>query len=164
MLRDKDDNIVGSRPCTRRIRLRWRVDENLFDLGEIFDTYVVLVAPRNGGKGLFLGRPLYSVKTDAALIRRWVQYCEVSHGDACKSQTQGNPLSKSFFGVIDVTEMCLAKLPDGARYIALSYTWGQGGHHFKTTAANVRDHLKPGVLRKMDLMMPRTIKDAINLV
>jgi hypothetical protein len=60
--------------------------------------------------------------------------------------------------------MCLTKLPDGAKYIALSYTWGQDGHHFKTTTMNVRDHLKPGGLRKMDLMMPRTIRDAINLV
>jgi Heterokaryon incompatibility protein (HET) len=164
LLRDKDEKIIGSRPCTRRIRLRWEVDGNPSKIGELFDTYVVLVAPRTGGKGLFLGRPLHSVKTDAALIRRWILYCEVSHGDACKSQTQGIPLSKSFFGVIDVTEMCLTKLPDGARYIALSYTWGQGGHHFKTTALNVRDHLKPGGLRKMDLMMPRTIRDAINLV
>jgi len=35
-------------------------------------SYVVLVAPRTGGKGLFLGRPLYSVKTNAALIWQWI--------------------------------------------------------------------------------------------
>lgn len=164
LVRDQDRNIIGSRPCTRRIRLRWEVNEAPSKIGELFDTYIVLVAPRNGGKGLFFGRALHSVKTDAALIRRWIDYCEASHGDACKSKSQDIPLSKSFFGVIDVTEMCLTKLPSGERYVALSYTWGQGGHHFKTTATNVRDHLKPGGLRKMDIMMPRTIKDAINLV
>ena len=165
MIRQKaDKKIIGSRPCTRRIRLHWKVGESASQIGELFDTYIVLVAPRNGGKGLFFGRALRNVKTDAALIRRWIGYCEDSHGDACKSQTQGSLLSKSFFGVIDVTEMCLTKLPPGSRYIALSYTWGEGGHHFQTTSANVRDHLKPGGLRKMEIAMPRTIKDAINLV
>jgi hypothetical protein len=177
LIRDEENKIIGGRPSTRRIRLRWEVKQNSASesaspdsslrrptIGELYDTYVVLVAPKNGGKGLFFGRALHSVKTDAALIRRWISYCEHSHGDACKSHTQGGPIRKSFFGVIDVTDMCLKKLPDGAKYIALSYTWGKSGHYFKTTPDNVRDLLKSGGIRKMDMMMPRTIKDAINLV
>jgi hypothetical protein len=60
--------------------------------------------------------------------------------------------------------MCLTKLPDKEGYIALSYTWGQDGHHFKTTTQNVRYLLERGGLRRMDLLMPRTIRDTINFV
>ncbi|RDL36739.1 uncharacterized protein BP5553_06091 [Venustampulla echinocandica] len=161
--RNDNGDIIGSQPCTRRIRLRWEVKAPL-EFGELYDTYVVLMAPRNGGKGLFLGRPLKNVKTDAALIRRWIAYCEDSHGEACKPQTQAVPLSKTFFGVIDITEMCLTKLPHGKRYVALSYTWGPKGHSLKTDQKNVRELLKSGGIRNMEILMPRTIKDTIDLV
>lgn len=157
---------MGDRPCTRRLRLRWEIKQPS-EIDELYETYVILVAPRNGGPHLFLGRSPHIIETDAtgvALIRRWIGYCDTAHGDTCRSETQGVRPSKSFFGVIDLTDMCLTKLPENAKYVALSYTWGQSGHYFKTTTQNVRDLLKKGGLRRMDILMPRTIRDTINLV
>lgn len=156
LTRDPTGKVIGSRACTRRLRLRWSVDA-------LFDTYIVLMAPRNGARGLFLGRPIDSVKTDAALIQRWIGFCERSHGDMCKPQAQNAPLSKSFFGVIDVKDMCLTKLPSGERYIALSYTWGKGVRPFVTKKDNIRSLLMSGGIRKWLPEFPRTIRDAIGL-
>jgi hypothetical protein len=159
LVRDIEGNIkpLKSKACTRRIRLRW-------DLDHLLDTYIVLMAPRTGGKGLFLGRPIETVKTDAALIQRWIALCENSHGDFCRPKTSNVPLSKSFFGVIDVKEMALCKLPPGARYIALSYTWGSVIRPFQTNKDNIRSLLVSGGLRKWRSDIPRTIRDAIDLV
>jgi hypothetical protein len=159
LVRDASGSIMPlkAKACTRRIRLRWNSDD-------LLDTYVVLMAPRTGGKGLFLGRPIDTVKTDAALIQRWIALCEKSHGDFCKSKTTNIPLSKSFFGVIDVKEMCLTKLPPHAKYIALSYTWGKGIRPFQTKKDNIRSLLASDGLRKWRSDIPRTIRDAIDLV
>jgi hypothetical protein len=168
LVRDKEGKILPlkSKACTRRIRLRWGFDrsDEKSNSGGLFDTYVVLVAPRTGEKGLFLGRPIDTVKTDAALILRWTALCESSHGDLCRSRGKDVHLSKSFFGVIDVKEMCLVKLPPGQRYIALSYTWGNAFRNFQTKKENIRSLLKSGSLRQQHTAIPRTIRDAINLV
>lgn len=132
------------------------------------DIYVVLMAPRNADRGLFLGRSVGSVKVDASLIKKWVDLCETSHGKLCMSHSQNAPLTKSFFGVIDVEEMCLTSLPPKARYVALSYTWGAPKENdprtFVTNTSNIRDLLKPGGIRNVRGQIPRTIRDAIDLV
>jgi hypothetical protein len=169
--KDASGNVTGTRPCTRRIRLRWStekdelLDEKMRFFGhKLLDTYVVLMAPLNATKGLFLGRSPHSVKRDAALIQRWIGFCEDVHGDKCKPQSQNSPLSNGFFGVIDVTQMRLTKLPPGERYFALSYTWGKGGRPFVTTTENIKSLLADGGLRKWLPHMPRTIRYAIRLV
>jgi len=173
MIRDLTGKVTGTRPCTRRIRLRWDTEkerlqeekERFFEeKDKLFDTYVVLMAPLNGTKGLFLGRSPNSVKKDAALIPRWIGFCEDAHGDRCKPQTKNGPLSNGFFGVVDVAEMRLTKLPPGERYFALSYTWGKGGRPFVTKKDNIKSLLADGGLRKWLPHMPRTIRDAIKLV
>jgi hypothetical protein len=165
LLRDLSGQIIGDRACTRRMRLHWK--EKKPELGEttFFTSYVVLMAPREADPGLFLGRSIDSIRPDAARIRQWVSFCEDSHGDVCKSQSRFEPLEKSFFGVIDVRDMCLTKLPSGQRYIALSYTWGDNKQPpFQTRKANIKKLLAPGGIRKELDQIPRTIRHAIDLV
>lgn len=72
-------------------------------------------------------------------------------------------LSKSFFGVTDVYEMRLRSLPPNARYVALSYIWGEGDR-YRTTLSNVEDHKQHGGLEKVVLLFPRVIVDSLKLV
>jgi hypothetical protein len=60
--------------------------------------------------------------------------------------------------------MKLTRLPPRARYIALSYTWGKVTPPFQTKTDNIRNLLVSGGLRKWMNDIPRTIRDAINLV
>jgi hypothetical protein len=165
IIRDNDGKIKGTKACTRRIRLRWASEDNKKEGKEAFpNTYVVLMSGRTAGRDLFLGRSIESVKPDAALIQRWITFCEDFHGDMCKSKTTQLPLSKAFFGVVDVKDMCLTRLPENGRYIALSYTWGKDLQPFQTKKKDIKGHLAVGGMRKWISTFPRTIRDAIDLV
>jgi hypothetical protein len=60
--------------------------------------------------------------------------------------------------------MRLTELPPNARYIALSYTWGDDGERFTTTSGNVeRLGTKGGIKDVLD-KIPLALKDAITLV
>ena len=159
---DKDNRVAGSKPCTRRIRLRWQGSDPSGT--SLLDTYIVLMAPRTGGLGLFLGRSIDTTKIDAALIQRWIRLCDEFHGHLCKPQNPTFSLGKAFFGVVDVKEMCLTKLPKDGRYIALSYLWGNDSRPFLTTKSKLKVLLESGGIRRWQHELPRTIRDAINLV
>jgi hypothetical protein len=155
--RDAEGQITSSRACTRRIRLHW-------DWPEFFDTYIVLMAqPTRESPGLFLGQTLQSARIDPAKIRQWTEYCVGSHGSRCHGKSHDFSQWKSFFGVIDVNDMRLTSLPNGARYIALSYMWGSG-RVFTTKEENIKSLLSHGGIRKNLSALPRTIRDSIDLV
>lgn len=59
--------------------------------------------------------------------------------------------------------MCLSPLPPRMRYIALSYTWGRS-RVFTTTENNIKGLLKHGGISNIFDMLPRTIRDSIELV
>jgi Heterokaryon incompatibility protein (HET) len=165
IIRDDVGNITGNKACTRRIRLRWVIDDRAKTSNISFsDTYVVLMAGRTADQELFLGRSIDTVKPDAALIKRWIGFCEDIHGDLCKSRTIPPELSKAFFGVIDVKDMCLTKLPKDGKYVALSYTWGRTNYDFETKKENIKGLLAVGGIRPKLSAIPKTIKDAIDLV
>ena len=158
-IRTRDaNNKVIERPCTRRLRL-------IFKGACWDDIFIVLMEKKNASRNLFLGRSLTHFKTDAALVQRWVKFCDQHHGDLCRPFTQGSPASKPFFGVIDVKEMCLTKLPPDGRYVALSYVWGgKGVWRFQTKTSNIKKLMAPGGLNEWHQGLPRTIQDAISLV
>lgn len=155
--RDKNSNITGSRPCTRRLRLRWGNP----GWPEFF---VVLMERKNTTQSLFLARSTESFRKDAALVGRWLRICDENHGDLCSAVSPNILASKPFLGVIDVKEMRLSKLPQDARYVALSYTWGTGPWQFKTKKDNIKSLMAPGGLNEWKDTMPRTIRDSIQLV
>ncbi|KAF2847963.1 HET-domain-containing protein [Plenodomus tracheiphilus IPT5] len=156
--RDPDNTINGSRPCTRRLRLRW-------SRSDWPDSFVVLMEMKNTTQSLFLARSTTTLRIDAALIGRWLRFCDESHQDKYSPISPNVLESKPFLGVIDVKDMCLTKLPKGARYVALSYTWGkEGPWQFKTKRENVKSLMASGGLNEWRDTMPRTIRDSIQLV
>ncbi|KAH7356882.1 heterokaryon incompatibility protein-domain-containing protein [Rhexocercosporidium sp. MPI-PUGE-AT-0058] len=162
--------VSQSRACTRRIRLHWSKPT-------IATTYIVLVASPNQDHpyatlgqsveaypDLFLGRlSQNSNSIDYAGIRRWTEFCIRSHGSACHTEVPNLSGWKSFFGVLDIDNMCLSPLPPGKRYIALSYTWGSS-RAFMTTENNIKGLLKHGGISNIFSMLPLTIRDSIELV
>lgn len=171
VFRDESGNVVRSSPRTRRIQLHWSHND-------LKDAYIVLVAPEFGrgynadqqdlweSNALFLARNIGSANKNDARIRRWVDLCREHHGKACNSEPGpdfSRLISKAFFGVIDVAEMRLTSLPVGSRYVALSYTWGS--HTLYTTnISNIRLHQEHGGLEKVFALLPKVIRDAIQLV
>ena len=155
MEQDKDNQW---RPRTRRIRLRW-------NWPGYQDSYIVLMASGHAwaSDGLFLGRTIESARINPALIQKWVNLCINTHGNICSRQSSSNTPPPSYFGVVDVTKMCLTALPEGAKYLALSYVWGKA-KYFNTRLSNVqRLRIHGGVNSVLD-QLPRSIKDAIALV
>lgn len=65
--------------------------------------------------------------------------------------------------VIDVHRMCLASIPDGARYVTLSYTWGRV-KQFVLTKKNESSLWYDGSLQCEWNHVPKTIQDSIKLV
>lgn len=167
------DDVGGeyrTRGRTRRIRLHWsRTD--------IPDSYLILKAPESHYRqtpsknpwdfeSSFLGRSIKTAAHNTALVKSWLDLCNQHHNGLCKIH-RGDDFeqmtAKSYFGVVDVHEMRLTSLPKGAKYIALSYVWGDGDR-YKTDVSNVNEHKKHGGLEKVSLKFPRVISDSIKLV
>lgn len=176
----KDDRHVNR---TRRLRVTWTGNEGVDQ-----DVYLVLVDP--GGirqtnseayaipatDSHFLGRGLIESKDNQSLIKSWVDLCVGKHGNNCRlnhgSTKDFKKLVKgTYFGVIDVVDLCLKELPfnsEGkpADYIALSYVWDKGNSGespYTTIRANVMLHIQHGGIEKAWDRLPRTIQDAILL-
>lgn len=67
-------------------------------------------------------------------MKSWIDFCVEKHGPSCqnkhgKSSEFNELISGTYFGVIDVIDTQLKRLPivDGKpeRYVALSYVWGK---------------------------------------
>lgn len=65
------------------------------------------------------------------------------------------------FMVIDIKRGCITKAPDGCKYAALSYVWGEPEHsnRLELNSANLQHLQKPGSLSGE--LIPATIHDAI---
>ncbi|OJD35300.1 heterokaryon incompatibility [Diplodia corticola] len=163
--------ILESRPRTRRLRLEW--SDNVFKA-----SYLVLVAPeakqghdpvtRNlwESDAFFLGRYIPSAGKNHALVKRWLSICDEHHQGLCRVEKDHRfqeMISKPFFGVVDVHQMCLTALPKEDRYIALSYMWGSE-NMYTTKLSNIANHKEPGGLEKAFRSLPHVIRDAIQLV
>lgn len=100
---------------------------------------------------------------DVGQIKEWLARCSREHGDGCLPtylSIPAHPSSLPGFMMIDVEELCLAQLPDGATYTTLSYVWGSTNSP-TTLKANVDAFRKPGAFRRPTL--PKTISDAIEV-
>lgn len=168
---------------TRRIRLMWTELS-----GKEENVYLVFVA-RAGPHMLnsdayatkaththFLGRGPSENKERQALMKSWVDLCVDKHGPDCQNKHGGSSeftklLNSTYFGVIDVVDMQLKRLPVNKgvpeRYVALSYVWGKrpaGLDPYITKRENVMRHIQHGGLEKEWDKLPRTIQDSILLV
>jgi hypothetical protein len=99
-------------------------------------------------------------QVDFGLIRNWLYLCETSHNDTCSprgliSRTAGK------IRLVDVMNLQIIDGTTNERYLALSYVWGPG-KQFCLNSQNEGNLRKPYGI-KID-SVPRTIRDAINLV
>jgi hypothetical protein len=162
LYREPAGPVSSSRARTRRIRLHWQDDH--FE-----DAYLVLVSqPTLSSSNLFLGRRVESARSNSALIKSWLEACKVHHGQRCKvthDQKFQAMISQAYFGVIDLQEMRLTRLPQKAKFVALSYTWGQNVEKlFKTTLKNIRELQADRGLEKVVQRLPSSITGAMKLV
>ncbi|PSN75396.1 HET-domain-containing protein [Corynespora cassiicola Philippines] len=106
---------------------------------------------------------------DMEQTKAWLQYCDESHGTACKGHSiQAGLLPADQLLLIDVEEERLVSAPGTTPYFALSYVWGKDapGAALETTVENVDLHRQKGALslEKGELNLPDTIKDSLRLV
>ena len=160
--REPTGSVILSRARTRRIRLHW---EN----GLLEESYLVLVSqPSLLSSNLFLGRRAKSARSNPALIKSWIGACQDHHGDRCRVVHDHKfraMIGQAYFGVIDVQEMRLTRLPENANFVALSYTWGKDVEKlFKTTLKNIRELQADRGLEKVAQRLSSSITGAMKLV
>jgi hypothetical protein len=100
---------------------------------------------------------------DTKMIQGWMRRCTEMHGDDCKEsyfQVAPHPAVTMEFTVIDVRAECLVNIPSTAKYVALSYVWGQA-NHLTTIKSLVSEFRTQGAFNRRK--PPRTIQDAIDL-
>lgn len=115
----RDNPLLGSQARTRRLHLYW--DDKYFK-----DSYLVFVAPQRlfdfnsdsqgswEREAFFLGRELRTDGNNQVLMKSWLDQCCQHHGDSCagdQSPEFVEMATQSYFGVIDVLDMCLKSLP-----------------------------------------------------
>ncbi|RDW75474.1 hypothetical protein BP6252_06616 [Coleophoma cylindrospora] len=114
-----NDRASGNRARTRRLHLHWE-DKALND------SYLVFVAPQRlfdfnsdsqgswEKQAFFLGRELRTDGNKQVLMKSWLDQCAQHHGEGCsggQNQAFTDMAAQSYFGVIDVLDMCLKPLP-----------------------------------------------------
>jgi hypothetical protein len=172
---------------TRRIKVFWRSLAGGTGGGGSTTSnseciYLVLMAPRRAAPNAsahnrFLGRAWLTQEDKQGLMRSWIDTCARQHGKNCEEQHGSREdfiqlVEGTYFGVIDVRDMQLKPLPivdrEPARYVALSYVWGQqlAGSFvpYTTTRSNVMKRIGERGLDKAWDRLPRTIQDVFHLV
>ena len=113
----------------------------------------------------FFGRRLkHHDLLDAEVLKSWIRTCESEHGSICEDSLVPKELMqqrRNVLRAIDVNHMCVVDVPEGARFVALSYLWGKNFEQLFTTSENLKKLSQHGALRKERL--PQTIKDTIEL-
>jgi Heterokaryon incompatibility protein (HET) len=128
----------------------------------------------------FFARKNQPHKGKQALIRSWIDICDKEHRDKCQRdetylEAFKDLVDQTYFGVIDVVDMQLKKLPmkddfprEPEKFVALSYVWEKDGpvdgEPYKTTRSNVSVHLQHGGLESVLEQLPNVIKDTIRLI
>jgi hypothetical protein len=157
-LNDKHNNLIGAQWDLRNLDIKAEYSWTESDLIRL------LPVKCNSLHEPFVGRLIKGDNIDPYQISDWLHVCESSHNDHCKSQRTGDFTKvKTELLVIDVLRGCLTRLPNNARYIALSYVWGKVDQP-QTVLANFQEFCTPGGLSKITENIPRTISDAIKLV
>ena len=111
-------------------------------------------------------RPRVEAEFPVARLEDWISACARHHSDRCRIKTGSS--EDSFPGLevvrfIDVKQSSIVELRTVSRYIALSYVWGEVST-IRLTTTSRPGLLLPGGIGKAWRSIPRTIKDAIELV
>jgi len=160
--RDSDGSVTRVIDRTRRIRLQW-------DNAEIREAYIMLMAPtleQGHNESLFLGRYMWSIRSNIPLIEKWINICDCYHGSRCKTGSTARlqeMLSRSFLAVVDVQEWRLANLPVDEKYATISHIWGRAPQFFATTENIAKLQTIGGISSVLD-QLSTPIADALRLI
>lgn len=177
--RESSPNFVN---ISRRLRFRWQTP----DSSPENEVYIILVASSDPSRPATPDwqRQYQSFGRDddpperQELMKGWLDACCTHHDNSC-TEVYGTEhefsrlVEQTYFGVIDVKDMRLTRLPMTAAgipeaFVALSYVWGSqhgsriAGH--ATTRANVIDRIDAHGLDNAWTSLPPTIQDSILLV
>ena len=169
------DSLVGSKDLQRAYRIGigaraptdGRAVPYLDHAGDI--QLSAISAAQYGMSRLFHGRAIHSERVYMGLARDWLIECESHHKQKCSlpAMAIGGPASPAGprdLLVVDVLRMCLCQMPQGSRYIALSYCWPPNANTFVTTKSMKEELSVPGALRDNEMKLIQTIQDAIQCV
>ncbi|KAM7198476.1 Heterokaryon incompatibility protein (HET) domain containing protein [Rhypophila sp. PSN 637] len=152
-----------------------------------FSHTIHLVADGDGIKNKLNEDDVFKVRrmgrrVDAGLLRHWLRRCEGEHvrgseHDCNQKISRKDSTTDDISGplrifLIDVERRCLAPALSTARYIALSYVWGDV-EQLRLTSESLERLITPGAISLVDKgygagteagpTIPRTIRDAIRL-
>ena len=168
------DSLVGSKDLQRayRIGIGARAPTNgrgvpYLDHAGIIQLSAISAA-QNGMSRLCHGRAIHSERVNMGMARDWLTECESHHEQKCSLpataiEGSASPASPRDLLVVDVLRMCLCQMPQGSRYIALSYCWPEV-NTFVTTKSMKEELSIPGALRDNEKKLIETIQDAIQCV
>lgn len=111
-------------------------------------------------------KPVIEAQLEISRLSTWISTCTIFHSGQCSSN---EPAFRQVFPelpclrLIDVQRGSLVELRSIPRYVTLSYVWGDSAT-IRLTNTNRRDLMKTGGIEKAWKKIPRTIRDAIQLV
>ncbi|KAH8595449.1 heterokaryon incompatibility protein-domain-containing protein [Bisporella sp. PMI_857] len=100
------------------------------------------------------------------LITGWLKCCEEEHTTWCVEKMTRKIAAVPGFRVVDVVSGNIVEQPEGCRYLALSYVWGEAHRqkdYLRLLKANYSQLTEAGGLVKQLSHLPNTIRDAILL-
>ncbi|KAF4458951.1 heterokaryon incompatibility (HET) domain-containing [Fusarium albosuccineum] len=141
--------VLTSQNFTQALRQAWQMDARsslsaiLSDLkGPVYDTT--------------------QQQINLQVIKSWLNNCDHNHGSECNNLRSGTRAEKEMPLIfIDVIQQCLVPASSDAKYLALSYVWGQVDMS-KTLKANYHERQQP--LALLSVPFPKTIRDAMTFV
>jgi len=105
-------------------------------------------------------------EVDIDTVKGWLKCCEEEHTQWCAAKITDDVAHVPGFRVIDIESGNIHEQPEGCRYLALSYVWGEahrGNDYLRLLQANHDDLRGVGGLFKEMSRLPRTIRDSIDL-
>ncbi|PMD22783.1 HET-domain-containing protein [Hyaloscypha hepaticicola] len=118
-------------------------------------------------KATFSDIILADSQMDVTRARGWISACENNHGDTCNPRWSLSSVAAipglEVLRLIDVVSECLVEAREPCRYLTLSYVWG-GVNNVRLTSNKKNSLMEKGVFRTIWHLLPRTIKDAIEVV
>ncbi|PMD42787.1 HET-domain-containing protein [Hyaloscypha variabilis F] len=102
-------------------------------------------------------------QVDNSLLLKWIKMCPEFHGSICAPARILDETDNLKMRVIDIERLCIVDLPRDAEYVALSYVWGNAQQQL-LLLENLEELTQPFGIREIAGKLPKTIRDAMNLV
>jgi hypothetical protein len=103
---------------------------------------------------------IHATDTRLDMIKSWMKACDEHHGSQCCTPKADASIWPMW--VIDVVDECIVEGDIADRYLTLSYVWG-GVQTLQATTANIEQLRQPGSLTRDKVVLPKTIRQAIDV-